>query len=272
MANTNPSKKNQKPELPIPCIFCDKNSGSEERLWPAWMHRLVTFAPINTQEGTGPVISGQDSEMMINTVCHTCNNGWMSLLEQKNVSRLKPMLLNTPITLDPGGLKLIAEWAVKTAMVAESIKTRNANRNFFTREERIAMRGNRTLPDRTRVWIGALSESDIGCHGTDYTIMIDGGKTRIGTGSVCTIYAGHFVVQTVTEHLNKPYMSEDKAFITSPLGTGDERLIEIYPDRPKRVNWPPKPFTEDGPTAISVLMARWRMGEKTDKINNNTTE
>lgn len=196
----------------------------------------------------------------------------MSLLEQKNVSRLKPMLLNTPITLDPGGLKLIAEWAVKTAMVAESIKTRNANRNFFTREERIAMRGNRTLPDRTRVWIGALSESDIGCHGTDYTIMIDGGKTRIGTGSVCTIYAGHFVVQTVTEHLNKPYMSEDKAFITSPLGTGDERLIEIYPDRPKRVNWPPKPFTEDGPTAISVLMARWRMGEKTDKINNNTTE
>jgi hypothetical protein len=33
--------------------------------------------------------------------------------------------------------------------------------------------------------------------------MGDGGKTRIGTGSAGTIYTGHFVVQTVTEHLKK---------------------------------------------------------------------
>jgi len=265
----NSPKQNKKPKLPIPCIFCDNNSGSEEHLWPAWMHKLVQFAPIKTQEGSGPVVYGQDPQKTINTVCHECNNGWMSLLEQKNRPRLKPMLLNEPIKLDPGGMKLITDWAVKTAMVAESIKPRNANEQFFTRDERVAMRKSRAIPDRTRVWIGALSESHIGCHGTDYTLMIDGGKTRIGTGTVCTIYAGHFVVQTVTEHLNAPHVNDSNALIIPPLGASDERLVEIYPNRPKSVDWPPTPFTEYGPSGIEVLMARWRTGAKTDKINNS---
>jgi hypothetical protein len=221
------------------------------------------------QEASGPVVSGQDPEIKINTVCHSCNNGWMSHIEQKNVTRLKPMLLNTPIKLDPGGMKILTEWAVKTAMVADSIKLRNDNENFFTRAERTTMRSNQSIPDRTRVWIGALSESHIGCHGTDYTIMKGDGKTRIGTGSVCTIYAGHFVVQTVTEHLIAPYVSEQKSFITPPQGASDERLVEIYPTRPKNIDWPPLPYTEEGPTGIHVLMARWRTGKKTEKINNN---
>jgi hypothetical protein len=179
------------------------------------------------------------------------------------------MLLNTTLTLDPGGLKLLAEWAVKTAMVAESIKPRNGNENFFAREERIAMRESRAMPDKTRIWVGALSESHIGCHGTDLTIVIDGGKTRIGTGSVCTIYAGHFVVQTVTEHLNPPYVSDQSSFITPPPGIYDDRLTEIYPDRPKKVVWPQTPFTEYGATGIIALMNRWRTGEQIDKISNN---
>lgn len=158
------------------------------------MHKIVKFAPINIQEANGPIIIGQDPEQTINTVCHTCNNEWMSRIEQKNVSRLKPMLLNSPITIDPGGMKVLTEWAVNRAMVAESIKPRSDNVNFYTLEERVAFREKQTIPDRTRVWIGALSNSHIGCHGTDYTIMLDDRKIRIGTGSANTIYAGHFVV------------------------------------------------------------------------------
>jgi hypothetical protein len=104
--------------MPPRCIFCDNESGSEEHLWPDWMHKIVKFAPINIQEANGPIITGQDPEQTINTVCHTCNNGWMSRIEQKNVPRLKPMLLNGPITIDPGGMKILTEWAVNRAMVS----------------------------------------------------------------------------------------------------------------------------------------------------------
>jgi hypothetical protein len=63
----------------------------------------------------------------------------------------------------------------------------------------------------------------------------------------------------------------DNALVHPPPGASDERLVEIYPNRPKSVKWPPTPFTEYGPTGIEVLMARWRAGEKTDKINNNAS-
>ncbi len=233
------------------------------------MHRLVKFAPINMQEADGPVISGQDPEQTINTVCRICNNGWMSQIEQKCVSRLKPMLLNQPLVIDPGGMKLLTEWAILRAMVFESIKPRNNNEQFFTREERMAFKANQTIPDRTRVWVGALTNSHIGYHGTDFTLEKSAAdKTRIGTGSVGTIYAGHILMQTVTEHLHPPYVGEPGLIVTPPPGPWDERLVEIYPRGPKKVDWPSKAFTEEGPTGILALRDRWHVGEKTDKIKN----
>lgn len=247
-----------------PCIFCANESGSEEHLWPDWMHRLVIFAPINMQEADGPVIVGQDPEQTINTVCRTCNNGWMSQIEQKCVSRLKPMLLNQPLEIDPGGMKLLTEWAVLRAMVFESIKPRNDNENFYAREERIAFREGQTIPDRTRVWGGALEKSHIGYHGTDFTLEEKG--ERVGTGSVGTVYAGHIVMQVVTEHLSVE--AQPGGIIVPPPGPWDQRLVEIHPNRPRRVNWPTQPFTDEGPTGIIALHARWRMGKKTNKIKN----
>jgi hypothetical protein len=76
------------------------------------MHRLVKFVPINIQEADGPVIYGQDPEQKIDTVCHRCNNEWMSRIEDKSKTRLESMLLNKPISIDPGGMKLLTEWAV----------------------------------------------------------------------------------------------------------------------------------------------------------------
>jgi len=98
--------------------------------------------------------------------------------------------------------------------------------------------------------------------------MLDGRKIRIGTGSVNTIYVGHVVVQTVTEHLHPPYVSDQKVLITPPPSGCDERLVEIYPNGRKKVDWPPKPFTDEGPTGVIALRDRWHIGEKTDKIKN----
>jgi hypothetical protein len=157
---------------------------------------------------------------------------------------------------------------------ASPIVMARSSKRFYTREERVAFKHLLTIPARTRVWVGALINSNpdqyhIGCHGTDYTIMIDGGKTRIGTGSVSTIYAGNFVFQTATEHLTPPYVCEQQALITPAPGPADERLMEIYPKRPKELKWPPEPFTESGPTGVILgLFRRWHMGEKVSKIKN----
>src|SRR6266567_470549 len=175
-----------------PCIFCNDESGSEEHIWPAWLHRRKDFGPLKMQEGTKPQEFVDDPEQTVNTVCHTCNNTWMSQLEQKNIPALSAMVDNTPFEIDPGRQRLLREWSVKTAMINDSTKVRNGNQKFYALGERTAMRESR--PDRTRIWLGQLDGSHLGIHGTDFTILAD--KTvRVGEGSVATIYMGHFVVQ-----------------------------------------------------------------------------
>jgi hypothetical protein len=254
-----------------PCIFCDNQSGSEEHLWAAWIHRLVKFGPIRVQEGTGPQTISDDPERTINTVCHKCNNTWMSRLEEKNKPSLHPMIQNQPTTIDPGRQRLLTEWAVKTAMVQDSIKPRIGNESFYTREERTNMRLNQRVPDNTRIWIGALTESHLGAFGTDFTILAGGCKTRVGTGISNTIVIGHFVVQVVTTRILPEYAHLDFPELQSKPGHWDDMLINLYPKKAKRIEWPPKVvFTNGGPRGSAYLMDRWRMGEQASMITRDS--
>lgn len=76
-----------------PCIFCNNESGSEEHFWPAWVHRFIKESKIElhglrVQRGNEPETITDNLEKTINTVCQTCNNTWMSGVEDKNVPRL----------------------------------------------------------------------------------------------------------------------------------------------------------------------------------------
>jgi hypothetical protein len=55
------SETTDKPEALPPCIFCNNESGSEEHIWPAWIHRYKKFGPLKMQEGTGPQVIADDS-------------------------------------------------------------------------------------------------------------------------------------------------------------------------------------------------------------------
>ena len=57
---------------PPKCIFCENQSGSEEHLWSAWMHRLSKFGPILVREADDPDVIEVDPEKTINTICQHC--------------------------------------------------------------------------------------------------------------------------------------------------------------------------------------------------------
>ncbi len=249
-----------------PCIFCDGDSGSEEHLWPAWMHRRVKFGPVRVQLGSDPEFIADDPERTINTVCHTCNNTWMSELEQKNVPALSGMLEDKPTSIDVGRQRLLTEWAVKTAMVADSVNKRQAGDKFYTKDERAAMRVSRAIPQGTRIWIGGLTESHLGAFGTDFTIL-NGSRWRIGRGIANTIVAGHFVVQVVTIHPEVNEASDSTLEVQPKPGNWKETLIQLHPKVHKAVSWPPPvKFTNGGSLSAAFLTQRWRGGEKVSKI------
>jgi hypothetical protein len=258
-------------QLP-PCIFCNNESGSEEHFWPAWVHRFIKenqieLGGLRVQLGNQPETITDDLEKTINTVCHTCNNTWMGNVEQKNRPRFLYMMKNDHISIDPGGMKIITEWAVLRAIMLDSEKPSLGRENFFTREERMAMRERLEIPDRTRVWFGALDEFHLGGHGTDFTIEgvnTDGSKVRVGTGCYNTIYMGYLVAQVFTEHIDPPYQTIGFRPIQPPPSISDTRLVQIHP-RPKTLkmfDWPTIPFTNGGPNGIGYLMYRWKKGAK----------
>jgi len=272
-------RRRRKPEVPAepatalpPCIFCNEESGSEEHFWPAWVHRFIKengieLEGLRVQLGNEPETITDDLEKTINTVCRTCNNKWMSKVEDKNRPRFLLMMKNDPLSIDPGGMKIITEWAVLRAIMLDSEKPSIGYENFYTREERVAMRERLEIPARTRVWFGALDGFHLGGHGTDFTIEavhFDGSKVRIGTGCYNTIYMGYLVTQVVTEHIYPQYEFLGIAEVQPPPSISDARLVQIYPRKRefKKFDWPTTPFTNGGPNGIGYLMYRWKKGGK----------
>ena len=257
------------PEAALPpCIFCDEESGSEEHFWPAWVHRFIKenkieLGGLRVQRGNEPETITDNLEKTINTVCHTCNNTWMSGVEDKNVPRFKPMMKYDPLSIDPGGMKIITQWAVLRAIMLDSEKPSIGLKNFYTREERIAMRERLEIPARTRVWIGALNEFHLSGNGTDYTIEAvgpDDKKQCVGIGCHNTICMGYLVAQVVTEHIFPQYNATGIAEVQPSPDISDARLVQIYPKSRslKKFNWPTTPFTNGGPNGIAYLMHRWK--------------
>jgi len=199
-----PEPVEAEPAIP-PCIFCNNESGSREHLWPDWALRYIEknkidLGGLRVQQGTAPEEIRDNLEMTIDTVCRTCNNTWMGKIEQKSQPRFLLMLKNTPFVIDPGGMKVMTEWGVLKSIILDSTKPEMGGENFYTREERVAMRERREIPAQTRVWVGTLDEFHIGSHGTDFSLeamQTDGSKVRIGTGIVNTLYMGYFVTQVI---------------------------------------------------------------------------
>lgn len=58
-------------------------------------------------------------DVIVRDICTTCNNGWMSQLEEQVKPILTPMLRDQPRTLTAPEQHLLATWATKTALTMQ---------------------------------------------------------------------------------------------------------------------------------------------------------
>lgn len=109
---------------------------SREHIWPDWMEELFprTSADSHNQEKlrlrlhkgghqtaqrTVKTRSGHASTVKVRKVCETCNNGWMSEMENRTKGLLLRLARSEPSKLDIFLQHRLATWAAKTAMTAE---------------------------------------------------------------------------------------------------------------------------------------------------------
>ena len=127
------------------CIFCSERATSMEHVLPNWLNPILN-EETQRRPDSGWVMHMAGNEgverrcfqkkeiasIKTRQVCHDCNILWMSRLESRAKPVLIPLTEGRTTSLTVNEQILIATWATKTAMVAETTLSRN---DRFPKEE-----------------------------------------------------------------------------------------------------------------------------------------
>jgi hypothetical protein len=138
------------------CIYCGKEAGSEEHVFPQWLRERFKGAgtlehKVNINEPVRLMRRIQDVRITVRSVCKKCNNGWMSNLQNKAKPIIEGLLDETNTTLSLEDARTLTSWAVMTVMCME---TRNERPFWLYRElDRTLFYASKEIPKNTEVWI-----------------------------------------------------------------------------------------------------------------------
>lgn len=224
------------------CAFCGATDTTGEHVFPKWVSReLVQLAPLQVMTERGP---RQSPSIEITVpVCEKCNNRWLSVLENDVQSVLRPLIRGEERTLTPGEQRLLATWAVKTALMLDLASGAPIIPAGFYYE----LRQLRTALPSQAVWLAAYL-------GKSKAIWAEHRGLHIGVGAAeppnafVTTFSVFRVVFQVVGHFTKGGATFDDSRL---LGVG---LSPIWPARDEAVEWPRGrlAFADDGLTELAA--------------------
>lgn len=237
------------------CLFCRNPATSKEHMWPQWvLERVNTREPIRRQIGQLAPKWTDNPEVKIKSVCHDCNNGWMSGLEQKSIPLVGALLGDIQLNLDASQQAQISLWAAKTAMILDSVR---GHVRFYSPSECEELKIGK-IPASTAVWLGRYLGSSLHGDGATFSILSDGRK--IGEGCVNTILIGHLILQVLTTHVSRDDHTHMLTIHRDILQKWSGLLIQVRPIAAKAAQWPPRDsFSNYGRFPFGSLVNRFRV-------------
>lgn len=252
------------------CIFCDGRPLSKEHVFGDWLRDIFprdagtthTDGVINWGAGgltsaEATVITrkrqGHAGTRKVRVVCKTCNNGWMSLLEERTKPLLKPLIAGQDAVLDANAQKTLATWAAKTAITAEHLKPRPG---MIRPNECRWIKDNLAPPEGCHVWVAAYD----GHAWRELTIYQQRANLDITAINGPTLEP-HYIKATTFGLGNLLFLilstSWDKAW-RQFVDYDTVGLRHIWPITRKPIQWPP-PFvlSDSEATMISNILNWW---------------
>ena len=221
------------------CVFCGQLGVSDEHMFGYWMGKLfpdvkpvksspqglsaVTFNP-NTGFGR-PVkasreVRGHPIGRRVRRPCKSCNNGWMSQIEEAASRAMKPLILGEAPELTVAEQRAIATWAFLKAIIGE-----------YTEDL------TRCIPDADRTYVFQAHEPP-----PNYRIHLGITAVRhVGPG-----YLHRFIAPENSHELPRPIPDSIQStaikagfLLVFVLGPCDERADELhFDDLPFMKIWP----------------------------------
>lgn len=221
------------------CMFCSGKVSSREDAWPKWLMKRFPYSDIARiyaecgQHNLGNWRTVKP-KLIVKRLCSDCNNNWMSRLENEAKPIIESILDDNTKTLDVSAQSTLALWAVKTAMVLETI---DSNRPwFYSDNERRLMYSAQTIPQRTSVWIAKCID-----HPNVYSAAKDH-RTEQGNNGVhafvITMAFGTLAFQVVS--IKTPAEIPSNIAVTYDVSDGPwgQTLTQVWPVS-RNLLWPP---------------------------------
>ena len=181
----------------------------------------------------------------------------MGNLESQSRHVIGPLIQDVSIQLDSQKQFTVAKWAIKTAMVGETI-SRSSRAYFYKREECSQLKESSQFPPYTQVWLGRyVGRHEVGFFGLDSWDKEPKDPTAVVHVYTSTIVLGKLVIQVITIH---PPTERNKRPINVRRGrTGpwDHSLLRLLADGGETILWPPAlAFSDNGNLLLKTLVER----------------
>lgn len=143
------------------CIFCGQQGVTKEHVWPLWLRSIFADCG-STHIIHSERVSGNrnyHSKLLsttVRTVCASCNNEWLSRLEQNSMPLLCDMIRGTGRKLDTADQELLSLWCVKTGLILESISSPSK----ISPEHGSLIFSRRRPVDYSHIWLASCAETE----------------------------------------------------------------------------------------------------------------
>jgi hypothetical protein len=186
-----------------------------------------------------------DLRVTVRSVCKTCNENWMSVVQNDSKPLIERLLDNPTAILDVTECRLLTTWAVMSAMCLETRNRRSVWR--YSELDHTLFYTKREIPKNTDVWICYWANSP----GPSYDGRAP--RSRKERGYVATFGFGTQVFQVIHVVPVDPNDPEARNFVNG--APWDEILVPIRHPKNLPISWPPKKAIQGDP-GIDALEAR----------------
>ncbi|MFZ0773049.1 MAG: hypothetical protein WCA49_22455 [Candidatus Sulfotelmatobacter sp.] len=182
----------------------------------------------------------------------------MSDLETAVRPTMGGLVNDISMTLDEEQQRVLALWAVKTAMVIEGVK--QEKNNFYSAEQRNAFGTALIPPVETAIWLGRCAQSNL-LHGEARKLHVSNQRATnpLEDGCATTFVTGRLVMQVLSVK-RKPDAPRGNLKLRIRAGPWESKLVQIWPVEKKRVNWPPAESFSDLDDGLRDLRRRFAVG------------
>jgi hypothetical protein len=269
-----PMSKTLKVQSGPQCIFCGGSGLTAEHLFPDWLKKFECFKRGPHDKHTYVVVQrkpifkeatmtrhGHSGSRKLRRLCNTCNNGWVSQMDNAVKPFLPSLFQGEWSTVNEAEQAILAKWLTKITMVGDTIGLLDRPA-YIPAPQRKWFYDHKEPPTGWKIWVGSFAvNNDFEC---DLRIFQDGGnlnRTPVSGPSDATSPFGYIQVTTIIigRLLALIYSTDNPRLFDFHLNAGNP-LLRIWPIQDKPIAWPRMmPLTSEETSQIINILQNTAM-------------